>query len=39
MGKESIKLIMELGKTQCYELEYFEDNYSPTISSQTRMSD
>ena len=34
MGKESITLTMELAKTQCYELECFEDNYSLTISTQ-----
>ena len=34
MGKESITLSMELAKTQCYEFECFEDNYSLTISSQ-----
>ena len=28
MGKESITLSMELAKTQCYEFECFEDNYS-----------
>ena len=32
MGKESITLSMELVKTQCYEFECFEDNYSLTIS-------
>ena len=26
-------------KTQCYEFECFEDNYSLTISTQARMSD
>ena len=30
MGKESITLSMELAKTQCYEFEGFEDNYSLT---------
>ena len=40
MGKESITLSMELAKTQCYEFECFEDNYSLlTISTQARMSD
>ena len=39
MGKESITLSMELAKTQCYEFECFEDNYSLTISTQERMSD
>ena len=34
MGKESITLSMELVKTQCYEFECFEDNYSLTISTQ-----
>ena len=34
MGKESITLSMELAKTQCYEVECFEDNYSLTISTQ-----
>ena len=34
MGKESITLSMELAKTQCYEFECFEDNYSLTISTQ-----
>ena len=34
MGKESITLSVELAKTQCCEFEYFEDNYSLTISSQ-----
>ena len=34
MGKESITLSMELAKTQCYELECFEHNYSLTISKQ-----
>ena len=34
MGKESITLSIELAKTQCYEFEYFEDNYSLTISTQ-----
>ena len=34
MGKESITLSMELAKTQCYEFECFEDNYSLTISMQ-----
>ena len=34
MGKESITLSMELAKTQCYEFECFEDNYSQTISTQ-----
>ena len=34
MGKESIALSMELTKTQCYEFECFEDNYSLTISTQ-----
>ena len=33
MGKESITLSMELAKTQCYEFECFEDNYSLTIST------
>ena len=28
MGKESITLSMELAKTQCYEFECFDDNYS-----------
>ena len=31
MGKESITLRMEWAKTQCYEFEGFEDNYSLTI--------
>ena len=39
MGKESITLSMDLAKTQCYEFESFEDNYSLTISRQARMSD
>ena len=34
MGKDSITLSMELAKTQCYEFECFEDNYSLTISTQ-----
>ena len=34
MGKESITLSMELAKTQCYDFECFEDNYSLTISKQ-----
>ena len=34
MGKESITLSMELTKTQRYEFECFEDNYSLTISTQ-----
>ena len=34
MGKESITLSVELSKTQCYEFEYFEDNYSLTMSTQ-----
>ena len=34
MGKESITLSMELAKTQCYEFECFEDNYSLTSSTQ-----
>ena len=34
MGKESITLSMELTKTQRYEFECFEDNYSLTISKQ-----
>ena len=34
MGKESITLNMELPKTQCYEFECFEDNFSLTISTQ-----
>ena len=34
MSKESITLSLELTKTQCYELECFEDNYSLTISTQ-----
>ena len=34
MGKESITLSMELAKTQCYEFESFEDNYSLTITTQ-----
>ena len=33
MRKESIRLSMELAQT-CYEFESFEDNYSPTISTQ-----
>ena len=37
MGKESITLSMELAKTQCYEFECFEDNYSLTISTQGRL--
>ena len=37
--KEAITLSMELAKTQCYEFECFEDNYSLTISTQARMSD
>ena len=32
MGKESITLSMELAKTRCYEFEYFENNYSLTVS-------
>ena len=28
MDKESVTLSMELAKTQCYEFECFEDNYS-----------
>ena len=39
MDKESITLNMELAKTQCYELECFEDNYSLTTSTQAKMSD
>ena len=34
MGKQSATLSMELAKTQCYEFECFEDNYSLTISLQ-----
>ena len=34
MGKESITLSRELAKTQCYEFESFEDNYSLTITTQ-----
>ena len=34
MGKESITLSMELARTQCYEFECFEDNYSLAISKQ-----
>ena len=34
MGKELITLSMELAKTKCYEFEFFEDNYSLTISKQ-----
>ena len=34
MGKQSVTLSMELAKTQCYEFECFEDNYSLTISQQ-----
>ena len=34
MGKESITLGTELTKTQCYEFECFEDNYSLTTSTQ-----
>ena len=34
MGKESITLSMELDKTQCYEFECFQDNYSLTMSTQ-----
>ena len=34
MGKELIMLSMELAKTQYYEFEYFEDNYSLAISTQ-----
>ena len=34
MGKESITLSMELAKTQYYEFECFEHNYSLTISKQ-----
>ena len=34
MRKESITLSMELAKTQSHEFEYFEDNYSLTISTQ-----
>ena len=34
MGTETITLSMELAKTQCYEFECFEDNYSLTISTQ-----
>ena len=33
MGKELITLNVELPKTQCYEYECFEDNYSLTISA------
>ena len=33
MGKEPITLSMELAKTQRYEFECFEDNYSLTIST------
>ena len=36
MGKESIALSMELTKTQRYEFECFEDNYSLTISTYAR---
>ena len=39
MGKESVTLNMELAKTQCYEFECVEDDYSLTISTQARMSD
>ena len=39
MGKESITLSMELAKTQRYEFECIEDNYSLTISTRARMSD
>ena len=39
MGKESITLSMELAITQCYEFEYFEDDYSQTISTQARILD
>ena len=39
MGKESITLNMEFAKTQCYEFECFENNYSLTISTQARMLD
>ena len=31
MGKESITLSAELAKTQCYEFECFDDNYSLTF--------
>ena len=34
MGKELITLSMEFAKTKCYEFEFFEDNYSLTISTQ-----
>ena len=34
MAKESVTLSMELAKTQCYEFEWFEDDYSLTISTQ-----
>ena len=34
MGKESITLSMKLAKTQCYNFECFEDNYSLTISTE-----
>ena len=34
MGKESIMLSMELAKTQCYEIECFEDKSALTISTQ-----
>ena len=37
MGKESVTLSMELAKTQCYEFECFEDNYS--LNDLTGMSD
>ena len=36
MGTETITLSMELAKTQCYEFECFEDNYSLTINTQGR---
>ena len=34
MDKQSVTLSMELAKTQCYEFEGLEDNYSLTISPQ-----
>ena len=34
MSNESITLSTELPKTQCYEFESFEDNYSLTINTQ-----
>ena len=36
MGKESIALSMELAKSQCYEFECFDDNYSLTIRISTQ---